>query len=62
MLAGGLVIVALVVIALGAWWSGRSQRQARVLRKRLTELPAGDNLNDLPLEYRKGPDFSGLDK
>lgn len=62
MLAGGLIIAAIIVIAAGAWWWARSQRQTRELRKRLTELPAGENLNDLPLEYRKGPDFSGLDK
>ncbi|MBA4015648.1 MAG: hypothetical protein C0483_00525 [Pirellula sp.] len=60
-LVNGAVIVLVLVIAAIAWTTLRADRTARDIVQRTNAPPAGTSLNDLPGDFRNGPDFSSLE-
>jgi hypothetical protein len=59
-LFGAVVIGGLVVLGLAAWWWSRNQSTARRIRQEVDDQTTAKSLNDLPLDYRSKPDFSGV--
>ena len=57
----GAVIVLLLAVSAIAWTTLRADRTARDVVQRTNAPPAGTSLNDLPGDFRSGPDFSNLE-
>ena len=57
----GAVIVLVFAITAIAWTTLRADRTARDIVQRTNAPPTGTSLNDLPGDFRNGPDFSNLE-
>lgn len=60
-LVNGAVIVLVLAIVAIAWTTLRADRTARDIVQRTNAPPPGTSLNDLPGDFRNGPDFSNLE-
>lgn len=55
-----VIVLVLAIVAI-AWTTLRADRTAREIVQRTNAPPPGTSLNDLPGDFRSGPDFSNLE-